>query len=255
MKKEDIWENIKKILKQCFGKERNEQYHAIFMLVIFGVFILVLSILLRSVPTDNNSKSPSNPSPSETPTVTKKPSTTSPTTTPKENVSFDVNYSYVFTIMNNGTKEMFTGKRIDEKEIFTYVTSTTSGNYAKLSNNYLKKENGTYHIVDSPSSNLKYTNIDTIMGLIEAASLTKSDNIYTYTVPTSKVLTTYQSNKLVEASVCDKIVATVVNNQVKTINVDFSNYATVINGNVPTTLTVNMEFNDIGTTENFEIDF
>lgn len=248
--------DFKELLKKCFGKEKDERYHAIAMLILYGLFFLVIIIMIRVSPTTTKEN---NPSSSPSPTITNDPTsgiTNKDTTTEDQNLSnetFEINYSYIFTVENNGTKEIFTGKKLDDKEIFTYITSSGSTDYARLSNNYLIKENGEYHLVDSPSQNLKYTDMDTIISLTEKGTLTRNENIYQYSIPTSEVLSMYDSNQIADANIYDTITITLENNTIKTIDINFSNYASIINGNVATNLTVKMEFNQVGTTENFDV--
>ena len=63
----------------------------------------------------------------------------------------------------------------------------------------------------------------------------------------------YNSDKIADATIYDSIVITLDNNVIKTIDINFNNYASIINGNIATTLTIKMEFNNIGTTENFDV--
>lgn len=252
--------DFKELLKKCFGKEKDERYHAIAMLILYGLFFLVIIIMIRVSPTTpaNNSSSSSSPSPTTTnnnPTsgISDKDSNATIKDENLPNETFEINYSYIFTVENNDTKEVFTGKRLDDKEIFTYITSNGSTDYARLSNNYLIKEKGEYHLVDSPSQNLKYTDIDTIITLTEKGSLTRNENIYQYQVPTSEVLSMYDSNQIADANIYDTITITLENNKIKTIDTNFSNYASINNGGVATNLIIKMEFNNIGTTENFDV--
>ena len=63
----------------------------------------------------------------------------------------------------------------------------------------------------------------------------------------------YGSNQIADATIYDSIIVTLENNLIKTIDVNFNNYAYIINGNVATNLTIKMEFNNVGTTENFDV--
>ena len=246
--------DYKELLKKCFGKEKDDRYHAIAMLILYGLFFLVIIIMIRVSPASTNEN---NPSPSPTTTNNPTSSITNKDTTNENqklpNNNFEINYSYIFTVENNGIKEVFTGKRLDDKEIFTYITSNGSTDYARLSNNYLIKENGEYHLVDSPSQNLKYTDIDTIISLTEKGTLTRNENIYQYSVPTSEALSMYDSNQIADTNIYDTITVTLENDIIKTIDIDLSNYASIINGNITTNLTIKMEFNQVGTTENFDV--
>ena len=175
---------FKEILSKCFGKEKDERYHAIAMLALYGVFFFIVILLIRTSPAPTSDET-TNQAPTNTPTTNVSNSNDNQIDEGISNEEFEINYSYVYTLENNGIKEVFTGKRLDDKEIFTYITSTGSTDYARLSDNYLIKENGEYHLVDIPSSNLKYTNMDKIISLTEKSSLSKEGNTYNYKVPVS----------------------------------------------------------------------
>ena len=243
--------NWKEIWKKCFGKEKDERAHAFAMLAIYGIFIIVLVIMVRIGGTSTEDKTPT-----KTPSVTPS-ATTSPTTTPNQNQveSFEINYSYIYTIQNNDQKEVFTGKKIDDKEIFTMINGNGSESYAKLSDNYLKKENGEYHLIDMPSKNLIYADVEKIISLTEQGTLTKNNNIYNYQVPTNEIIKMYNSDStiVVDNNLMDTIIMTVENDTLKSIDINFNNYQTIINNNIPSILKIKMEFNNVGTTENFDV--
>lgn len=243
----------KELWKKCFGKEKDERAHATAMLAIYGIFIIILVIVVRTGGTtteSENKTSVSSPTPTEE---------TTQTTTPSQNEtqidSFEINYSYIYTIQNNDQKEVFTGKKIDDKEIFTIINGNGSESYAKLSDNYLKKENGEYHLIDIPSNNLIYADVEKIISLTEQGTLTKNNNIYTYQVPTNEVIKMYNSDSsiVVDNNLMDTIVMTTDGDTLKTIDINFNNYQTIINNNTPSVLEIKMEFNNVGTTENFDV--
>lgn len=252
----------KELWKKCFGKEKNDRYHAIAMLAIYGIFFVILIVFVRMSPTtDDNNQSTTNNGSNNSPVVenneTKDPTNNIIDNSSKDeevdiNEDFEINYSYVYTVENNGIKEVFTGKRLDDKEIFTYINTNGSSDYAKLSGNYLKKEDGEYKLVDEPSSTLKYLDMDKIIALTEKANLTKDGNIYKYAVPTKEVLSIYGYEQMVSDAI-DKIIISLENGIIKTIDIDFSNYNYVINGNIAANLIIRMEFNNVGTTENFNV--
>ena len=140
MKKEEV----KEILKKCFGKEKDDRYHAIAMLAIYGIFILILVLVIR-LGGSNSSNMVSNPttSPTTTPTAS---GTTSPTnngtiSSSISNGNNDINYSYSYTITYNGVSEVYLGKKIDDKEKFTLVKDGTTTNYSIIDDNNLILEN------------------------------------------------------------------------------------------------------------------
>lgn len=254
--------NLKDLLKKCFGKDKDDKYHAAGMLIIYGIFIAILVIFIRTSPSNtnnevkkensnNNANSNSQIKLDENGKSSSGSNDNDKKTTTAE--KFDVNYSYIFTINTNGVKEIFTGKKLDEKEIFTYINSKGSIDYAKLSDNYLLKENGEYHIVDMPSVSLMYTDMDKISSLSENGQLIRNDNIYTFTVKTNDVVKSFNpdSKILVSDELTDTIIITTENEMIKTINMSLNNYYSVLYGSG--TLDVKVELNNIGTTENFDV--
>lgn len=254
--------NWKELLKKCFGKEKNERYHAVSMLTIYGIFFAILIVFVRMSPTTSDNNQPTTNNGSNNSTVVEKDEVKDPTNNIVDNdkdeeevdinETFEINYSYVYTVENNGVKEIFTGKRLDDKEIFTHINANGSSDYAKLSGNYLKKEDGEYKLVDEPSTNLEYLDIDKVITLTEKASFTQEGNLYKYVVPTKEVLSIYGYEQMI-SDASDSIIISLENGLIKTIDIDFSNYSYVINGNVSTKLTIKMEFNNVGTTENFNV--
>ena len=252
-----------KILKKCFGKEKDERWHAGAMLIIYGIFITFVIVSVRTAPSTTNQQGTNQ---TTTPTNT-------PVSTPNSNTSitdgiikeetqetipsqeYEINYSYVFTIQNNEYKEVITGKKLDDKEIFTIIDTTGSTDYAKLSDNYLKKENGEYHIVESPSNNLKYVNVEDIIELTLNTTPTQTENIYTYTVPSYQVMKMFHPDRSIDSidgTLMDTIILTTENDNLKKIDINFSNYYTALSI-YPSTLIITMEFSNIGTTEDFNI--
>jgi|GEM_PF-1921872 hypothetical protein len=254
MKKED-W---KALLKKCFGKEKDEQLHAIAMLIIWGIIILILVIMIRMSPTpdDQNSTTPNDNKDSQTQVETPgigNNNGNDESSSPTE--SFEVNFSYIYTVTNNGVQEVITGKKIDEKEIFTIITKEGSNSYAKLSNNYLQKENGEYHIVENPSPNLIYCDVEDISYLTEIGTLTTQGNVYTYQVPITQIVKLYNptfDTTSIDSNLMDTITLTTENGTLKSIKANYNNYLMTVSGRI-STLTIEMEFSQVGTTEDFEV--
>ena len=111
MKKEEV----KEILKKCFGKEKDDRYHAIAMLTIYGIFILILVLVIRLGGT-NSSNMVSNP-------------TTSPTTTPTASGT-------TYTVKSGDT-----GEKICKSVYGEY----TKENWSKILKANNMNESSTYH--------------------------------------------------------------------------------------------------------------
>ena len=124
--------DFKEILKKCFGKEKDEKYHAVAMLAVYGIFILVLIIMIRlGGESTNNEKNNNIQTETQTPIVT-------PTNTPNSDIDTeldtgvggnDINYSYSYTITYNGITEVYLGKKLDSKEKFTLIKDGITNDY------------------------------------------------------------------------------------------------------------------------------
>lgn len=251
MKKEEV----KEILKKCFGKEKDDRYHAIAMLTIYGIFILILVLVIR-LGGSNSSNMVSNPttSPTTTPTAS---GTTSPTnngtiSSTTSNGNNDINYSYSYTITYNGVSEVYLGKKIDDKEKFTLVKDGTTTNYAILDDNYLILENGIYHITEIPSRLFKYCDAEKILTLIENEIPTENNGVTKYSVSSHNIASSFHESLSIDSEKTNSIQLVVSNDTLKSIDLDLSNYLSSLEG-VSITLTIHMEFADIGTTSDFDI--
>lgn len=242
----------KEILKKCFGKEKNDRYHAIAMLTIYGVFILILVIFIRIGGSSTNQtmiEEPNQTSSPSTTTPTTNPILEPPTTSPSIN---DINYSYSYTITYNGVSEVYLGKKIDEKERFTLIRNGITTDYAIINDNYLILENGIYHITENPSKFFKYCDIEKILSLVENEIPTQNEERIKYTVSNQNLSSIYRDVLLLDNEQSNMIQLSLSDNMLKGLDLDFSNYFTSIEG-IAVSFLIHMEFADIGTTEDFEI--
>lgn len=242
------------LFKKCFGKNKDTRYHAIAMLIIYGFVLLILIIFLRVGGSNTTGDNTLKPTP---------PATTNPTNNPppKEDkdddnniIMDDINYSYVYKILYNNHQELFTGQKIDEKEKFTYLSDNVIKNYAILGGNFLILENDSYSITETPSSYFKYCDVEEILLLVEDAIVVESGNTYSYKIPNSEMLKVFGDLLVSDNRQDNKIVLTVVDNNLKSIDLDFSNYIYSITG-VDATLQIKLEFANVGTTPDFQINF
>ena len=244
MKKKEFSE----ILKKCFGKEKDERYHAMAMLAIYGIFIIIIVLMIR-LGGGTSSSLENNPTPTPTPTVTPSP-TDKPTIEKDEQediIGNDINYSYSYRITINGETEVYLGKKIDDKEKFTLIKNGITTDYAILNDNYLKLENGIYHITENPSKYFKYCDVEKILNLIENDSTDVN-----HLISNTKLSSTFNDKLKVDNNQNNEIKLTITNNTLKSIDFNLNNYITSIT-NEEMTLNIHMEFADIGTTEDFEI--
>lgn len=249
------------ILKKCFGKQKDERYHAIAMLAIYGIFFIILVVILRiggansslkENNTDDNNSNPTINSPLEKDENNQSNEKEETTTEEDNDIENDINYTYSYTINYNDKNEVFLGKKIDTKEKFTHIKDGVTTDYAILNDNYLILENGSYHVTSNPSKLFKYCDVDTILSIIEDQKYEQSGNTMTYIVSNYHLKKYFKDSFIVNNERDNTIKLSMVNGELKKVNLDFSNYITSIEG-TKTSLTINMEFVDVGITENFEI--
>ncbi len=242
---------FKELLKKCFGKEKNDRYHAIAMLTIYGFFLFILIAFIRISGSNNNLEQ--NLSNTETPSPT---ATITPSISPDlENYTVsgnDINYSYSYTISYNGTSEVYLGKKVNNKEKFTFIKDGISTNYAILDDYYLVFENGTYHITDHPSQFFKYCDVEKILLMIENEIPIENSETVKYNVSNLNLSSIFQDVLLIDDNQNNLIQLSFFDNNLKGIDLDFSHYISSIDGKTEN-FTIHMEFADIGTTEDFEI--
>lgn len=246
-------DEVLEILKKCFGKEKDTRYHAIAMLGIYAVIFAILIIFIR---VSGSNVSYNQNEPLNTPGTTNPPieenKTNNEITSNKEDenqniIDNDINYSYSYTITHNGKSEIYLGKKIDEKEKFTLIKDSISTNYAILNDNYLIEKNGVYSITQKPSIFFKYCDVENILLLIKD----KADST-SYTVTNNELKLQYNDNIVADNFNTNTIKLNVTNDVLKSIDLDFSSYYSSITNNKES-LTIHMEFADIGTTEDFDI--
>ena len=240
MKKEEL----KELLKKCFGKEKDEQLNAIVMLTIMMIFIVILVIIVRVGTDKEKSNLTNNPAQMSVPTEN--------TIKPIEDTEKDYSYLYTFTL--NGKQEIITGKKLDNKEIFTIVNEEGSKDYAKLSNNYLIKNKNSYNLTTVPSANLQYASIDDLADILGLYTPNIEQNQYTYYISNKDLISIYKpelENTQIEEKY-NPVTLTINNDRIEKMVMDYSNLYEVIN-KTPGTYLISLEFNNIGTTEDFTI--
>lgn len=249
--------DVREILNKCFGKQKDDRYHAIAMLAIYGIFMLVVVFAIRlgggSTPNtnlDNNDN--------QTPVVDN--TTDNNTSNNKDNVEIDnnnnitndINYSYSYTVTYNDVSEVFIGKKIDEKEKFTLVKDGIYKDYAILSDNYLVLEDGIYKLTENPSQFFKYCDVDKILTLVENEKSIENENRIEYNVTNKSIANSYKDKIIIDNELFNSIVLNMSDGNLKSIDLDLTNYISSIS-DVSLTLIIHMEFLDVGTTEDFQI--
>lgn len=248
MKKNDF----KEILKKCFGKEKNDRYHAVAMLIIYGIFMLILIIMIR-IGGNTNQELNNNPQPSS-PTVTQTPNnnTVENPSNDTSSITESINYSYSYTVSYNGNSEVFLGKKINNKEKFTHIKDGITNSYAILDDNYLILENDIYHITNNPNTFFKYCDISEILSLVDDEIPTENNGVIKYQVPNNKLAISFKDKLAINNELNNSIILTTIDHQLKTADLDLTNYISSVTGTT-NTLTIHMEFVDVGSTEDFNI--
>jgi len=240
---------VLEILKKCFGKEKDDRYHAIAMLAIYGIIFIILVASIRISGNNVIDYKEENPikTPESTPIVEDNTNKEEIKEDNKETITNDINYSYSYTVTYNGKSEVYLGKKIDEKEKFTLVKDGITTNYAILNDNYLVQKGDVYTITEKPSVFFKYCDVEKVLLLIKDKEEKNS-----YNVTNNELKNNYKDN-LLSDNLKDNIIKINISNDIlKSIDLDFSNYYSAIT-NQKESLTIHMEFADIGTTEDFEI--
>lgn len=245
-------EQIKEILKKCFGKNKDDRYHALAMLIIYGVFIMILVLSIRvGGNTSNVNSSLSNNSSSEVNDNIE--SNKKNDNDQSSNINNDnINYSYSYTITYNGISEVFLGKKVKLKEKFTHIKDGITTEYAILNGNYLILDNNNYHIINNPSNLFKYCNIEEILLLVENEIPTENNGIIKYSVSNKSLSSIFKDNLIVDNEQTNLIQLYIPNGNLKNLDLDFSNYLTSIEG-TSVTLIIHIELADIGSTQDFDI--
>ena len=240
--------NFKEILKKCFGKQKDEKYHAVAMLAIYGLFIFILVLVIRinggsSIDETNNNTNNDVQVPINTVSPT-------PTSTPEQETNLtNINsYSYSSTITYNGVSEVFLGKKYQTKQKFSYIKNSSITEYAILNNEYFKQENGIYQQSSSPSRHFKYCDVNKILTLIQNKTSIENN----YQLSNKEMITTYDDMISIDNEQLNTITLNKENNTIKSIDLDYSNYISSLEG-TNLTLIIHIELSDINNTNDFEI--
>lgn len=252
---------LKEILSKCFGKQKDDRYHAIAMLAIYGIFMLVVVFAIRlgggSTPNTNLDNNDNQAPVIDNDTDTNIDNNNNDSSSDinidsSDNITNDINYSYSYTVTYNGVSEVFIGKKIDEKEKFTLVKDGITKDYAILSDNYLVLENGIYKLTENPSQFFKYCDVDKILSLVENEISIESENSTKYSISNKDLASSYKDTIVIDNEQNNTVILNMNNDNLKSIDLDFSNYISSIS-NAQANLIIHMEFLDVGTTEDFQI--
>ena len=233
------------ILKLAFGKEQDTRVHAIAMLCIFFVFIIVLVAFLgNNKPVTNQDINGNNNK--ENKEINKK-------IEDNNEEDNDINYSYSYILEYDSITETYLGKRIDNKEKFILIKDGVSLDYAKVGDSFLKLENGKYHITDS-IDHFKYFNMETLLELLESHHSSNTENGAKYEVITLDLANKYKDPLVTWGGASEnEIIIRYESDTIKEVTMNLDNYISCVKGDGHT-LRIKMEFANIGTTEDFNIE-
>lgn len=237
--------------KNSFGKEKNSRSHAIAMLVIYGIFIVVVIMVIRTTPVKEKEIAPNDSADKQEEIIDNSETENNKEDSGKKK-NFDINYSYSYTITYDDEQEVYLGKKIDDKEKFSFIKNSTTLEYAILNDNYLILENGTYRITDKLDTYFKYCDVEKITSLLETLEYVEANNKYVYNIDNVKLAHAFGDTINSNNSTLNNIELEVVDDDLKSINLNLDSYISSIMGNNHT-LNIKMEFANVGTTEDFEI--
>lgn len=248
MKKEEL----KKILKKCFGKEKDDKYHAIAMLCLYGLFMILLVAMIRIGGSSNTNRLTPTPSPTSNTNINNSNNNDNTIDEKDNSMENNINYSYSYTITSNGNSEVFLGKKVNSKEKITYIKDGITEEYAVLNDNYLILENNSYHITNSPSNFFKYCDINKILAVVDREIPTENNGIIKYQVSNKNLASEYSDKLKNDNEQNNSIILTIVNDNLKSTDLVLDNYISSVMGE-NYTLSIHMDFVDIGATQDFTI--
>lgn len=215
---------FKDVMKKCFGKEKNDRWHAVAMLLLYGVFFLLSFIIISiGMPSKNEDKK-------------------------WEELVEIVNYSYTYTINYGDSVDVYFGKKYGNKEKFTLVKNGENTEYTILDGILYDSNN---EKVEQLNNYFKYLDKDSLLRLVNYDLCTKDNNTYTCNIDSKKVAEVFKDNFISDVDILSTFIIVKDKDDVKSIKIDFNNYISTLEGE-PNTLTINMNYTDIGTTKDFE---
>lgn len=238
MKKKEF----KELMKKCFGKGKDERYHAVAMLILYGIFLIFVIAFVRIAG--------GNIEDNVTPTPT-------PTSTPVEKSDIK-NYTYSYTVTFDEESYVFNGKKIGDKEVFKYINNGDIDNvaeYAAVGTSYYKIVDDNYEKVDSINPYFKYLDVNKILTLIEKDNPIKSGESYLYNVNNIAIANMYSDtlNKEEDNMLSNGVFIVKNDNVIKSIRLELNNYISSVLGSEHS-LNLLIELSNINETTDYEIE-
>ncbi len=217
-------EKFKELMKRCFGKEKEEKAHAIAMLVIYGIFMVFALVYINLLPDAKENKP--TPSPTSTPSVVE-------------------NYNYKYVVKFDNGMYTIDGKKLDNKETFTYIEGDISNEYAIISNILYIMKDGNYEKSAIINPYYKYLNKDKVLGLIDYNKCLNNDNSYVCDIDSKTLANTFSDSLTNDNDTLNPVFIVKENNEVKSIKLDLDNYiSNIMNSNH--SLEITMEYSKEG---------
>lgn len=250
-------DELKKIIDFFREKKDNQdddtkRKHSLIKLAIYGIFLIVVIIAIRTGSDNtNNNSSTNNQSKIEEKTEVKEDKNKEiqeKTSIIREN---DVNYSYMYTVVLDGKTETYIGKRIDEKEKFSYTKNNEIKEYAIMDDNYFILDGDIYHLTDKLDNNFKYCDIEKILSIIETIQPVSNDSLI-FNVDNSKLSYVFGDVIKEKKEDFNTIKINVTEDSIQSVEINFNSYiSSILTGNH--SLSIKMEYANVGKVEDFTI--
>jgi len=217
-----------------------------------------LVIVIRIGNTNNPNTSETNPKPTDNSVEEvkneKQDETNNTNTVPEKKEKVNINsdsYTYSYTINYDSQIETYLGKRWNNKEKFSYIKKDTTLEYAILDEKFLIYEDNKYHLTDQLENNYKYCDIDEILDIVSEMEPVEV-NTFIYDISNKKLSDTFDDTLANDNNLKNRVELVMEDHNTRSVRMDLSNYISSVL-NEKHSLIINMEFADIGTTEDFEI--
>ena len=247
-------------LSKSFGKDKDDRSHAIAMTIIYFSIIAVLVLFIKLNPVNlSNEKNNIDDSQNNTTSSIVKPKDDSEEDSREvkdfSTVDSSINYSFSYKITYDGNMEVFLGKKIGGKEKFTYIFGDVQEEYAYINDNFLMLgDDNIYHIADDFDSFYKYCDADSLIIIADdKVPLEPTENVI-INANNSEIASTFSETLKNDNNGNNTIEFVIKNEQIVGFKLDFSNYISSLYDSEHSLL-IDIEYANIGTTEDFKILF
>ena len=131
------------------------------------------------------------------------------------------------------------------------IKKDTTLEYAILDEKFLIYEDNKYHLTDQFENNYKYCDIDEILDIVSEMEPVEV-NTFIYDISNKKLSNAFDDTLANDNNLKNRVELVMEDHNPRIVRMDLSNYISSVL-NEKHSLIINMEFADIGTTEDFEI--